>query len=73
MQHATLCDSQIVRLQAMKEFVDEVDRDYLRPLQKDGFLCGANCCDNSVSQEDLQNWCVTHSLKENGFAPFRVP
>jgi len=40
----------------MKEFVDEVDRDYLRPLQKEAFLGSAQCCDTAATQEDLQSW-----------------
>ena len=44
------------RLQAMKEFVDEVDRNYLRPLQKAAFLGSAQCYDTAATQEDLQSW-----------------
>lgn len=43
-------------LQAMEEFVAEIDHNELRPLQKQGFLCGANCCDTARTQEDLQRW-----------------
>ena len=43
-------------LQAMEEFVAEIDHNELRPLQKQGFLCGANCCDMARTQEDLQRW-----------------
>ncbi|DBA75955.1 TPA: hypothetical protein ACH3X2_008893 [Trebouxia sp. C0005] len=43
--------------QAMKEFVDEVDRNYLRPLQKEAFLGSAQCCDTAATQEDLQSCC----------------
>lgn len=45
-----------VGLQAMEEFVTEIDHNELRPLQKQGFLCGANCCDTAKTQEDLQRW-----------------
>ena len=45
-----------VYLQAMEEFVAEIDHSELRPLQKQGFLCGANCCDTARTQEDLQRW-----------------
>ena len=45
-----------VGLQAMEEFVAEIDHNELRPLQKQGFLCGANCCDTARTQEDLQSW-----------------
>ena len=45
-----------VGLQAMEEFVAEIDHNELRPLQKQGFLCGANCCDTARTQEDLQRW-----------------
>jgi len=48
------------RLQAMKEFVDEVDRNYLRPLQKEAFLGSAQCCDTAATQEDLQSWYAMH-------------
>lgn len=44
------------RWQAMAAFVDEVDKTALRPLQKQGFLCGADCCDRARTQEDLQAW-----------------
>lgn len=44
--------------QAMKDFVDEIDRNELRPLQKQGFLCGANCCDTAATQEDLNECCA---------------
>jgi len=44
----------------MKEFVDEVDRKYLRPLQKEAFLGSAQCCDTAATQEDLQSWYVMH-------------
>lgn len=43
-------------LQAMAAFVEEVDKTALRPLQKQGFLCGAECCDNARTQEELQAW-----------------
>ena len=43
-------------LQAMAAFVAEVDKTALRPLQKQGFLCGADCCDNARTQEELQAW-----------------
>ncbi|DBA95951.1 hypothetical protein WJX77_010362 [Trebouxia sp. C0004] len=43
--------------QAMKEFVDEVERNYLRPLQKEAFLGSAQCCDTAATQEDLQSCC----------------
>ena len=42
----------------MEEFVAEIDHNELRPLQKQGFLCGANCCDTARTQEDLQRWQV---------------
>lgn len=45
-----------LNLQAMEEFVADVDHNELRPLQKQGFLCGANCCDTARTQEDLQRW-----------------
>ena len=48
------------RLQAMKEFVDEVDRKYLRPLQKEAFLGSAQCCDTAATQQDLQSWYAMH-------------
>ena len=48
------------RLQAMKEFVDEVDKNYLRPLQKEAFLGSAQCCDTAATQEDLQSWYAMH-------------
>ncbi len=44
----------------MKEFVDEVDRNYLRPLQKEAFLGSAQCCDTAATQEDLQSWYAMH-------------
>ncbi len=44
----------------MKDFVDEVDRDYLRPLQKEAFLGSAQCCDTAATQEDLQSWYAMH-------------
>ena len=48
--------AQYTCLQAMEEFVAEIDHNELRPLQKQGFLCGANCCDTARTQEDLQRW-----------------
>ncbi|KAL3138190.1 hypothetical protein ABBQ38_005414 [Trebouxia sp. C0009 RCD-2024] len=42
---------------AMADFVAEIDHSELRPLQKQGFLCGANCCDTARTQEDLQRCC----------------
>lgn len=40
----------------MAAFVEEVDKTALRPLQKQGFLCGADCCDRARTQEELQAW-----------------
>lgn len=44
-------------MQAMAEFVEEIDRSQLRPMQKEAFLRSADCCDRARTQEDLQAWC----------------
>jgi hypothetical protein len=32
-------------------------------LQKEAFLCSANCCDQPGSQHDLENWCRPSSVQ----------
>jgi len=43
---------------AMKDFIDNIDKSKLRPVQKKMYLCNADCMDNSMgSMEEVQR-CV---------------
>jgi hypothetical protein len=44
--------------QAMKEFINEIDRSKLRPVEKDMHLCAAKCCDDMTSSIDQVHACV---------------
>ena len=43
-------------MQAMRDLVTSIEHGYLRPLQKEGYLEAAKCCDTAATQEDLQQW-----------------
>lgn len=45
-------------MQAMTASVERLEGGYLRPMQKQAFLCSAKCCDSSSSQQALQQWWV---------------
>ena len=39
---------------AMKDFIDNIDKSKLRPVQKKMYLCNADCMDNSMgSMEEV--------------------
>uniref|UniRef100_A0A0M3IQB9 Protein FAM136A n=2 Tax=Ascaris TaxID=6251 RepID=A0A0M3IQB9_ASCLU len=43
---------------AVDEMIDEIDRKYLRDVQKKMFLCSSKCCDDkTLSREDVES-CV---------------
>jgi len=44
------------RTQTIESTMDEMQRQYLIPLQKDAFLCSAKCCDRHKEMQNLQNW-----------------
>jgi hypothetical protein len=41
----------------MEGMVDQLDKNHMRHLQKDSFLCQAKCCDSAPSQAALQQCC----------------
>lgn len=45
-----------LEMQAMETMVASLDRDHLRPLQKESYLCMAKCCDSANTPADLKNW-----------------
>ena len=38
---------------AMKDFIDNIDRSKLRPVQKRMYLCNAECMDSAGSMEEV--------------------
>lgn len=45
----------------MEKMVGVLDKQHLRPMQKDSYLCMAKCCDSANTPADLQQWCVGDS------------
>ncbi|WKX99616.1 hypothetical protein Q1695_014474 [Nippostrongylus brasiliensis] len=43
---------------AVDAMIDEMDRKYLRDMQKQMFLCSANCCDRKTSSREVVESCV---------------
>lgn len=43
---------------AVKSFVNDVDKNHLRTLEKDMHLCAANCCDTTTSSIEDVHRCV---------------
>lgn len=42
--------------------VEDIQRSYLIPQQKEAFLCCARCCDQHQDTQGLQRWWVPESL-----------
>lgn len=42
----------------MEKMVGVLDKQHLRPLQKDSYLCMAKCCDAAGTPADLQQCCA---------------
>uniref|UniRef100_A0A0K0D3L3 Protein FAM136A n=1 Tax=Angiostrongylus cantonensis TaxID=6313 RepID=A0A0K0D3L3_ANGCA len=43
---------------AVDSMIDEMDRSHLREMQKQMFLCSANCCDHKSSSREVVESCV---------------
>ncbi|CAD6198545.1 unnamed protein product [Caenorhabditis auriculariae] len=43
---------------AVDGMIDDIDRKYLRDMQKSMFLCSAKCCDNKSSNREIVENCV---------------
>lgn len=41
--------------QAVQDFVESLDKNYFRPLQKESYRCCAAACDSARTQADLQH------------------
>jgi hypothetical protein len=46
----------LVLLQTLEAAMDELQRKNLIPLQKESFLCAAECCDKHSDMQALQQW-----------------
>ena len=44
--------------QATEVMARKLDRESLRPMQKESYLCMAKCCDTAPGPAELQEWCV---------------
>lgn len=42
--------------QSMEKMVTRLDKDNLRPVQKESYLCMARCCDTAAGPAELQQW-----------------
>ncbi|PSC72301.1 ATP synthase subunit mitochondrial [Micractinium conductrix] len=42
---------------AMEEMVNSLERQHVRPMQKEAYTCMAACCDKAGTQQDLQQCC----------------
>lgn len=52
------CDScNTTHLQAMERMISVLDKNHLRHLQKESYMCMARCCDTSATAADLQHCC----------------
>ncbi|CAI5446213.1 unnamed protein product [Caenorhabditis angaria] len=43
---------------AVDEMINDLDKNYLRDMQKNMFLCSARCCENKNSTRDAVEGCV---------------
>ncbi|RCN25815.1 hypothetical protein ANCCAN_28470 [Ancylostoma caninum] len=43
---------------AVDSMIDEMDRTHLRDMQKQMFLCSANCCEHKTSSREAVEQCV---------------
>ncbi|GBG27633.1 Protein FAM136A [Hondaea fermentalgiana] len=43
--------------QAVGDLLESLEKQRIRPMRKEAFLCSAKCCDSAVGNEQLQN-CV---------------
>ncbi|KAL6780528.1 hypothetical protein F751_1365 [Auxenochlorella protothecoides] len=65
--------------QSMEKMVTRLDKDNLRPVQKESYLCMARCCDTAAGPAELQqcaNRCeqgvhVKHSIIQSAMADFQ--
>ncbi|CAO4372011.1 Protein CBG00591 [Caenorhabditis briggsae] len=58
MSNSTMENTQMKVKLAVDEMIDDLDKNYLRDMQKAMFQCSARCCDNKkVTRESVEN-CV---------------
>ncbi|EFO92684.1 hypothetical protein CRE_16337 [Caenorhabditis remanei] len=58
MSNSTMEATQWKVKQAVDEMIDDLDKNYLRDMQKSMFLCSAKCCDNKKTTRDAVENCV---------------
>ncbi len=44
-------------VQAMERMISALDKNHLRNLQKESYMCMARCCDTAATAADLQHCC----------------
>ncbi|VDM61418.1 unnamed protein product [Angiostrongylus costaricensis] len=58
MSSSTMEATQMKVKTAVDSMIDEMDRSHLREMQKQMFLCSANCCDHKSSSREVVESCV---------------
>ncbi|OUC49838.1 hypothetical protein D917_05017 [Trichinella nativa] len=49
--------------EATDEMLDSLDREYLRKLQKQMYLCSSDCCDDGKASMESMQHCVTQCAR----------
>ena len=63
-----MSDADQARLQAsVDDMMKRLEKSHLNPMQKNAYLCSANCFDKKVDQANIQN-CVQNCQQKTGMA-----